>query len=159
MNSYCSRSGHQVAWNDTTWSHFFAYLALCQSCNWWPNILKLGEWYKVIRAYNLRISDFPFGDVRSSQFLDLPIISKWERNQIPSIGLRLGDFIINWVKLDYCWWSGCKFRSVTVIEVIWGHLSQQRVFDNNSRFKRARDMGMVSYVCFGPTYRLIYDMT
>ena len=60
VTSYLSRSGHQVTWNDSMSSHFFAYLSLCQSRSWWPIILKLGGWCKGMSAYNLYISDFSY---------------------------------------------------------------------------------------------------
>ena len=64
--------------------------------------------------------------------------------QIPSIHIRFGDVIINGVKLGYCWWSRCKFWSVTFVEVIWVTRGHQQIFANNSRLKRASGMGVVS---------------
>ena len=127
MTSYLSRSSRQITWNDPLSSHFFAYLSLFQSRSWWPIILKLGGWCKAIGAYNLYISDFSIRDLRSGQFCDLPIIRQWEKNQIPHLPIRPSYFIMNWVILGYRWWSRCKFWSMTLIEVIWGHVTSSEV--------------------------------
>ena len=41
-----------------------------------PNSLKLAVYSQDIGVYNMYISDFYIGDLRSCQFCDLPIISQ-----------------------------------------------------------------------------------
>ena len=55
----------------------------------------------IIRSYVATICMsriFPIGDLRTGLFLDVPILSQWEKNQIPPIRIRPGYFIMDCVK-------------------------------------------------------------
>ena len=141
---------------------FFAYLSPCQSRNWWPIILKLGGWCKAIDAYNLYISDFFIGYLRSGQFCDLPIIKQVAKNQFPHLRIRTSYFIMNWVMLRYCWWSRCKFCSVTLIEVIWGHKTSSEVTNRfwliTHDWKELHTSAWCHFACIVTTNPLICNM-
>ena len=104
---------------------------------------------------------FSIGDLRSGQFLYLSITYKsMGEKPNPFYTHQAGGFTINWVKLGYWWWSKCKFWSVTFIEVTWVHWGHQQGFANNSRLKRARDMGVVALClsCHGASIDMQRDL-
>ena len=74
----------QVSLNDPTSHHLFATLRPRQSQSRWPSALKLIRCNEPIWSLNLNISDFfsYIGDLCSGQFLDLPIVSQWGKNQV-----------------------------------------------------------------------------
>ena len=43
-----------------------------------------------------------FGDLRSGQFRDLPIISQWGKTQMPQILIRSVQIVQNHAQLGYC---------------------------------------------------------
>ena len=56
-----------------------------------------------------RISrNFDFGDIRSGQFCDLPIMRQWKKNQIPHLRIKFGNFIMTWYLWGYWSWSRSK---------------------------------------------------
>ena len=88
VTSWLKRSGYQVSLNDPTSHHHFATLRPRQNQSRWPSALKLAGCNEPIDAYNLYISDFFYiDDLRSGQFLDLPIISQG--------GKSTGSFLTN----------------------------------------------------------------
>ena len=76
------RWGHQVSLNDLTSHQLFATLRPRQSQSRWPSALKVAGCNEPIGTYNLvlHISDLYIDDLRSDQFLDIPIISQWEKS-------------------------------------------------------------------------------
>ena len=72
-NRWPQRSRDQVAVSDLTSSCVFRSLTSCQRHTSDPNSLKLTMYSRSVGVYNLYISDFYIGDLRSCQFRDLPI--------------------------------------------------------------------------------------
>ena len=77
------RSGHQVRSSDPTSKNFPS----ASRPQWLREIFEAFRiWYttKYLQSYNLYISYFYIGDIRSGHFRDLPIISQWGKNSITS---------------------------------------------------------------------------
>ena len=91
--------------------------------------------------------NFHFGDLRLGQFCGVPNIRQWEKNQILSLHIRTGYFYneLSYVQLllmiqIQILVSDLHRVHLGSYDVFWG----QQVLANNSRLKRARDMGAFS---------------
>ena len=103
-----------------------------------------------------------FGDLRSGQFCDLPIILQREKNHVPPLRIRTGNFKLNWGILEYWWWSRCKFLSATFIKVIWGQTTSSDVTNRCvliCRYWKELQTWVWSHcACLVKTLRLIRNM-
>ena len=108
------------------WPNLQQILQLCYGHSARDKYLKLSGFDILPSTYNLYISDFVIGDLRSGQFRDLPIISQWGKTQVPQILIISVQIIQKHAQLGYCWWSRSNFANVTPRKVIWGHIMTSR---------------------------------
>ena len=59
-------------------------------------------WYTTKYLQLVDLGFFYIGDLRSGQFRDLPIISQWEKTQMPQILIRSVQIVHNHAQLGYC---------------------------------------------------------
>ena len=117
------RSGHQVRSNDPNSNKFYNCVT--------ATVVEIKIWnfqdliyYQVPTTCISRILNI--GDLRSGQFRDLPIMSRWGKSQVPQILTRSVQIVEEHVQSGYCWWYRCKFANVTPRKVIWGHIMTSR---------------------------------
>ena len=104
------RSGHQVRSSDTTSEKCYHRVT--------ATVVERKIWNFQDLVYYQGLTTciswiFYIGDLRSGQYRDLPIISQWEKTQMPQILIRSVQIVQNHAQLGFCWWPRCNFAYVT----------------------------------------------